>query len=132
MRLIAEGAYTQQQLFTVFIATTFSAQTAGTYLAQLPDARLAQLAARRIRKIRHTVPPIEKSTTDADAPAIDLWPAEKTTPLIEFKNVSFAYPSAPHIPVLRDLNLKVRTLPPTLVRAHANTHRSTLANSSPS
>ena len=111
MRLISNEGYDSQMLFTIFIGTTFSAQTAGSYLAQLPDARLAQIAARRIRKIRHTIPPIEKFTSDPAAPTVNLWPESKETPLIEFNHVHFAYPTAPHLPVLSDLNLKVTLLP---------------------
>jgi len=111
MRLIITNGYTSQGLFTIFIATTFSAQDAGAYLAQLPDARQAQLAARRIKALRSVKPSIESSCDDPEAFTVDLLQGEEekqSTPLIEFKNVSFAYPLAPHTPVLHDLNVKIQ------------------------
>lgn len=68
----------------------------------MPDTTKAHSAANQILHLRKQIAPINGSTGD---PVPD---NDDSDEAIEFKNVTFAYPTRPNHPVLRKLNLKIR------------------------
>ncbi|UNI19826.1 hypothetical protein JDV02_005976 [Purpureocillium takamizusanense] len=103
-RLLPTGEYTVQRFLICFVATTYSAQSAGGIFSHAPDVAGAQDAALRLKTLTETVPEIdvddEDGGDDADSLAGD----------VRARNVDFAYPSsaggdAGHL-VLRDVSLQ--------------------------
>ncbi|KAK6529548.1 hypothetical protein TWF281_008718 [Arthrobotrys megalospora] len=110
------GHYSILEFFIVLPALLFSAQTAGQVFSLAPEFTKAAAASRRIFKLLDTQPIISASSDD-DTPK----PSPPTSPIrdqkspgkpdkggIEFKSVTFSYPSRPSAVVIRDLSLSIR------------------------
>ncbi|ORX89406.1 multidrug resistance protein MDR [Basidiobolus meristosporus CBS 931.73] len=98
--LFAEGKYTEEQFFVVFMAIVTGAQSAGNAFAFVPNIGRAKASASSIFALLDRVP------------LIDTWKelgkrVEHISGHIELRNVHFTYPTRPEIPVLRGLNLTV-------------------------
>lgn len=128
-RQIVAGLYSQTQFFIVLPALLFSTQSCGQMFALAPDISKAGVAASNIAELLTTRSAEEEMDSETSsnlrAPDIDLpnekvhdpemiYPALTEAPPImsgvgvELRNVHFEYPSRPHQPVLRGLNLTFR------------------------
>ncbi|KAL8650196.1 MAG: hypothetical protein Q9210_003970 [Variospora velana] len=123
-RQILAGTYTQTQFFIVLPALLFSAQSCGQMFALAPDVSNARLAAVRLFNLirpemnqsstPHTLlSEEEKKDEDKDpekaltiTPAAPL-PANSSGMAIDIRNVTFAYPERPDVPILNDLSLTI-------------------------
>lgn len=102
-KLLFEGEYNATDFFLIFVAIIFGGQAAGFLFGFTLNTTKAHAAANQILHLRKQQPPIN-SSTGMPVPADD---RETSTPVIEFRNVRFAYPTRPDLPVLRNLNLKI-------------------------
>ncbi|KAF3483014.1 multidrug resistance protein [Arthroderma uncinatum] len=100
-RLISYGEYTAEQFFVVFIAIIFGGQSAGIIFGFTLNTTKAHAAANQILHLRNQVAPINGSTGETPASG------EDSDVAVEFRNVTFSYPTRPDQPVLRKINLKI-------------------------
>ncbi|KAL1864616.1 hypothetical protein Daus18300_007633 [Diaporthe australafricana] len=123
----ANGTYTQTQFFIVLTALLFAAQSSGQIFSLAPDISKAAVASRRVlslilpkgekasrveKEARRTAgdPEQGKSSSPAELtqeqpPGVDEKASKGVT--IALRNVNFAYPSRPDVPVLSDLSLDI-------------------------
>ncbi|KAJ6441942.1 multidrug resistance protein 3 [Purpureocillium lavendulum] len=104
-RLLPAGEYTVQRFLVCFVATTYSAQSAGGIFSHAPDVAGAQDAAARLKTLTETVPEIDVEDTRGDS-------AEALVGDVAARNVDFAYPSsdgAEHHRALRHVSLVAKT-----------------------
>lgn len=99
--LISTREYTILQFFICFAAIIFGAQSAGTVFSFAPDMSKARTASAKLHELFERLP------------AIDWWsPSGKHVDAIRgeisFRDVHFAYPTRPHLPVLQGLNLDIQ------------------------
>lgn len=88
------------QILRCFLAITLSADAVGRISSQAPDAARANRAARQIFAVIDAPTPIDPLQTDGKK-------GTGSSLKIEFKKVSFNYPSRPEVPVLRELDLVI-------------------------
>ena len=124
---ISTGAYSQTQFFIVLPALLFSAQSCGQMFALAPDVSNARLAATRLFNLINPQskdipaspsilfkevledgqaekdPEKALSNSSIDPPAVN-----QQGMAIEMRNISFAYPNRPDIPILSDLTLFIQ------------------------
>ncbi len=84
--LIVTGEYTVRDFLICFVATTYSAQSAGGIFAFSPDLAGAREAADQLKKLVETVPAIDVESTEGDKPG-------GIAGDVELSQVSFAYPN---------------------------------------
>lgn len=118
-RFIAEGWLDFPALIKTFLAITLAAESVGRIASQSPDTAKASAAANAIFALVDSgeaspIDPLKETgkkaaelTTAAAAKTVS---ATSTVSLssgrrIEFRNVTFAYPARPDIPVLRNFSL---------------------------
>ncbi|GAV06617.1 hypothetical protein RvY_16576 [Ramazzottius varieornatus] len=98
--LVSNGDMEFADVFRVFFGIAFVAMTFGQVSAFLPDYSKARISAGLILKMMNQIP------------AIDVFdPSGQTLNMqgdIEFRNVSFTYPSRPDVPILKSLSFHVR------------------------
>ncbi|EEP75903.1 hypothetical protein UREG_00750 [Uncinocarpus reesii 1704] len=99
-RLITEGEYDAETFFIVFVAVVFGGQAAGFLFGFTSNTTKAHSAANHILHLRDQVAPINGSKGEP-------LPKDETDVAIEFKDVSFHYPSRPDHAVLRKINFKI-------------------------
>ncbi|KAL4863045.1 hypothetical protein BDV12DRAFT_202473 [Aspergillus spectabilis] len=102
VKLLSQGEYSVETFFMVFIAVIFGGQAAGFLFGYTVNTTKAHTAANNIIHLLHSKPPINTSV-----PTQTLPPADPTVS-IEFKDVHFAYPTRPTVPVLQGLSFKIR------------------------
>ncbi|KAJ6259721.1 ABC multidrug transporter mdr4 [Drechslerella dactyloides] len=109
-RQVREGRYGIVEFFIVLPALLFSAQTAGQVFSLAPEFTKAAGAARRIFKLLDSRPSIAAQQDDVDGSPAASTVADTTAAKggIEFRNVTFAYPTRPDARVLRSLSLAVK------------------------
>jgi ATP-binding cassette subfamily B (MDR/TAP) protein 1 len=100
-KLMSEGQIDVEKFFISFTVILFGAQSAGQVFAFASDIGKARNSAEKVKTL------IDRQ------PAIDVWSPEGVKPEtitgeIEFRDVHFRYPTRPHVPVLRGLNLTVK------------------------
>ena len=95
--------YTVTQFFTVFIAIIFDSQSMGQFFAHSSDISKGVLGANAILSMEQRVPK-DESPKEAMPSIEDCSP---DTPMIEFRDAFFAYPTRPDHKVLRGFNLKL-------------------------
>ncbi|KAJ5313903.1 uncharacterized protein N7443_000787 [Penicillium atrosanguineum] len=101
-KLLSEGKCSVATFFIVFIAISMGMQTAGFMFGFTSDLSEAHSSANHIIDLRRSNPPINGSIGDFQVPISENGTA------IEFKDVSFSYPSRPDIPVLRNISFKIK------------------------
>ncbi|KAK2877091.1 multidrug-resistance transporter mdr5 [Arthroderma sp. PD_2] len=101
-RLMSFGEYTAEQFFVIFIAVIFGGQSAGFIFGYTMNTTKAHAAANHILHLRSQVAPINGSTGETPSSG------EDSDVAVEFRNVTFHYPTRPDQPVLRKINLKIR------------------------
>jgi ABC-type multidrug transport system fused ATPase/permease subunit len=95
--LIENGDMVAIDLYRVFFAMAFSAQSVGLTTAYLHDYTKARMAAEEIFCLIDRCPEVVKGTAKP-----------KILGRVTFRDVHFRYPNRPTLPVLRGLNLEVR------------------------
>lgn len=119
----ANGMYTQTQFFIVLMALLVAAQASGRIFSFAPDISKAAVASRRVlglilprgekasrveKEVRRTVgDPEQGSIAPAESHGPRAEEKDRNGVTIALRNVSFAYPSRPDIPVLTDLSLDI-------------------------
>ncbi|KAJ3073375.1 GTPase-activating protein, partial [Quaeritorhiza haematococci] len=86
----------------VFFAILIGAFSLGQVAPELQAFAFARSAGAKMYYTIDRVPPIDSYSSSGDS-----IPEKEFMGRIEFKHVSFSYPSRPHVPVLTDFNLKV-------------------------
>ncbi|CAG8486333.1 2351_t:CDS:2 [Paraglomus occultum] len=99
--LFKTGEYDLKKMFTVFIAIIFGSMSAGRAFAFAPDIAKAKSSAASIISLLERVPKIDTWSKEGRN-------LEEIEGQVEFIDVHFRYPTRPHVPVLRGLNIKVK------------------------
>ncbi|KAI9003540.1 ABC transporter [Gaertneriomyces semiglobifer] len=108
-RSLAKGEYTAKEFFIVLPALLFTAQASGQMFSMAPDLTKAQVAAGNVFRVLDRGDFYDQiAEDDQKQSAAFTAEASDDRPEIEFRNVSFRYPSRPEILVLDELNLTVR------------------------
>ena len=99
--LVTKFEYSITQMFTVFVAIVFGAQSAGQFFSFTPNLTKAKSSVNSFLKLYDSIP------------HIDIWSTEgsKIKHLegnLEFRDVHFRYRTRPHVPVLRGLNISIK------------------------
>ncbi|RLV94979.1 Alpha-factor-transporting ATPase [Spathaspora sp. JA1] len=102
MSLAGKREYTSEQFMQVVSLLTFTMTSASGLLAQLPEIARGQRAGTFIVKLLENTP-FSKVENDGC-----LKPTLIPDSIISCKNVEFAYPFNPNVPILRDFNLEIR------------------------
>ena len=92
--------YTSGNVFTVFVCVLVGSFRVGFAAPYLEAFTIARGAAAKIYEIIERVPQIDSSSDGGVSPT-------RMSASIKFKNVSFSYPSRPHVPILDNLSLEV-------------------------
>ena len=98
--LIAKGEYTVKQFFICFVAVIWGSQAAGAIFSYAGDMSNARAAAARVKTLLSRTPGIDSWSTRGNAIPLGL------KGRIEFRNVSFSYPTRPNQLVLKDIDIK--------------------------
>ncbi|QPH01809.1 hypothetical protein C2857_006012 [Epichloe festucae Fl1] len=99
--LIGKREYDMFQFFLCFMAVIFGAQSAGSIFSFAPDMGKAHHAAAELKTLFDRKPSIDSWSSEGEKlPQVD--------GTLEFRDVHFRYPTRPHVPVLRGLNLSIR------------------------
>ncbi|KAE8318073.1 P-loop containing nucleoside triphosphate hydrolase protein [Aspergillus transmontanensis] len=101
--LLSKHEYTVVQFFICFSALISGAQTAGVIFSYAPGMSKAMGAARDLRTLFNRRPTID--TWDTSGKPFD---KKASSGRIEFRNVSFSYPSRPERVVVNNFNLTVQ------------------------
>lgn len=122
-KLTANGMYTQTQFFIVLTALLVAAQSSGQFFSLAPDISKAAVASRRVlslilprgekafrveneaRWIAGDLEQGNNALVKSRGPGVD--EKAQTGVTIAMRNVNFAYPSRPDVPVLTDLSLDI-------------------------
>ncbi|KAK9469166.1 P-loop containing nucleoside triphosphate hydrolase protein [Lipomyces arxii] len=101
-RFLKYREYNLFQFYVTMMAVIFGAQSAGIMFSYASDLGKGYQATQNIKRLL------------AMKPQIDTWSDDGATPHnvqgdVEFKNVHFRYPTRPQVPVLRGLNLKIKS-----------------------
>lgn len=105
--LILDGEYSLFQFFICFSALISGSQIAGSIFNFAPDASKAMHAAWEVKGILEREPQISGDNNDSDGGGDDDDAVNMDNGAIEFKNVSFRYPSRPQRLALHGLSLKI-------------------------
>lgn len=102
-KLLSQGEYALRDFFIAFMAVLIGSQTAGILFGFSSDVSRAHAAANHIIALRESRPPINTSTGSKIATT-----RSEIAPVIEFRNVNFAYASRPDHNFLKGLNLSIQ------------------------
>lgn len=102
-KLLSQREYALRDFFIAFMAVLVGSQTAGILFGYSSDVSKAHAAANHIIALRESKPPINTSTGSK----VTAKGSEKA-PVIEFRDVNFAYASRPNHNVLNGLNLCIQ------------------------
>ncbi|KAH3959037.1 hypothetical protein HBI24_237660 [Parastagonospora nodorum] len=105
--LLSQGEYTLREFFIAFMSVLIGSQTAGVLFGYSSDVSKAHAAANHIIALRDSRPPRGTKKRAHSKCKITMTGCEKA-PLIEFRNVNFAYASRPNHNVLKGLNLSIQ------------------------
>ncbi|KAF2404840.1 P-loop containing nucleoside triphosphate hydrolase protein [Trichodelitschia bisporula] len=110
---IIEGRYTQTQFLIVVMSLLVSAQLWSQMFALAPELSSARAAVARILNLldlgqsRTLHPPPDLGGRDIEKSAEAKPPPRAAGASVTFRDVGFAYPARPSVPVLHDLNLHI-------------------------
>ncbi|KAL4898018.1 P-loop containing nucleoside triphosphate hydrolase protein [Aspergillus ambiguus] len=99
-RLLGRGEYSLFQFFICFSQVIFGAQAAGNFFIRLPEFSTAIHAAGELKELLGPAPMTMHKRDGLPVPSMQGH--------IEFRNVSFVYPTRLKEPILRHLNLTIR------------------------
>lgn len=102
-RLLGRHEYSLFTFYVCFSEVIFGSQAAGTVFSHAPDMGKAKNAATEFKRLFESKPvTVKQKEKKHDQPVTSMKGA------IEFRNVSFTYPTRPEQPILRHLNLTVK------------------------
>lgn len=108
LKLVLVHEYTSKKMFETFTLLLFTIMSCTSLVGQIPDISRGQRAASWIYRILDE----EEDTLEIennDARALDISGAEyygdRNIPIISIRNLSFAYPSAPNVPIFKHMDL---------------------------
>ncbi|KAK7207901.1 ABC multidrug transporter Mdr1 [Myxozyma melibiosi] len=101
-RFLRTAEYSVTQYFICFVAVIFGSQSAGAIFSFAPDMGKAKHGAANIHRLFDSLPIIDAWKKEGIVP-------EKVVGDIEFRDVHFRYPTRPEVPVLRGLDLTVKS-----------------------
>ncbi|KAF2193544.1 leptomycin B resistance protein pmd1 [Zopfia rhizophila CBS 207.26] len=118
---ILEGKYTQTQFFIILVAMLVSAQLWGQMFTLAPEISRARAAIARIVGLLNldskaspnssassSIDDLdEKKDLEASAESTSSAPLNRGV-MVKFRNISFAYPARPNIPVLANMNFTIK------------------------
>ncbi|QID86258.1 ATP-binding cassette alpha-factor transporter ste6 [Saccharomyces pastorianus] len=110
LKLVLVHEYTSKKMFETFTLLLFTIMSCTSLIGQIPDISRGQRAASWIYRILDE----EEDTLeieDSDARALDISGAEyyrdKNIPIVSIRNLTFSYPSAPNVPIFKNMNLEM-------------------------
>lgn len=119
MKLVGKNEYTVLQLMETFVLLVFSIMNCVQLMSQIPDISRGQRAGTYTFRI-----------VDLEADEIEtkgsIIPDMDTKNIVEFKRVSFEYPSLPNQKVLKNVDLQVRTGENLAIIGESGSGKSTL------
>jgi ABC-type multidrug transport system fused ATPase/permease subunit len=101
---MAQGIINFKQMMRVYLAVQMSSQAAGNAINWGPDSAKADRATRSIFQLLDRQSKIDSLSTSGEIPP----PNVRAKGAVEFKNVSFAYPSRPDIPALNNVSFTIK------------------------
>lgn len=126
IKLVIKGEYTSKKMFETFTLLLFTIMTCNSLVNQIPDIRRGQRAASKIYRILDEKDQLENFDTE-ERRGIPI--AENISePVIRFNDLSFAYPSAPTVKILKHLNLDVYSGDRIAIVGESGCGKSTLVN----
>ncbi|CCH59824.1 hypothetical protein TBLA_0B10070 [Henningerozyma blattae CBS 6284] len=105
-KLIMDGEYTVKQMFTTFTLLLFTVMTCNSLVNQIPDMSRGQRAASWVYSILQQSDDT-KEVNDPNSIIVDNNTISNDFPILDIKNLTFAYESTPSIKVLDGLTLKL-------------------------
>ncbi|GAV55458.1 hypothetical protein ZYGR_0AV00890 [Zygosaccharomyces rouxii] len=126
IKLVIYGEYTTKKMFETFTLLLFTIMTCNNLVNQIPDIRRGQRAASKVYRILEDIDEIECFETEGQrAVQIDKNP---TGPVIRFNDLSFAYPTAPTVKILKHLNMEIYNGDRIAIVGESGCGKSTLVN----
>ncbi|KAL7942007.1 P-loop containing nucleoside triphosphate hydrolase protein [Trichoderma barbatum] len=120
-KLLKEGKTSTEEFFTVFIAVIVGGQAAGALFGFSSNISKATVASNNILGIRRHV-----HSPEEQAPSIDVGGEKDSNVIVEFRNVSFAYPARPEVTVLTNVSLRISQGQTVAVVGSSGSGKSTL------
>jgi len=96
--LIASGEYTVAQFFICYMSVVFGAQAAGSVFSYAGEIEGAKSAASQLKHLLESKPSIDVDASMGEKP-------QELLGDIDLQSIQFAYPTAPHHPVLKGASL---------------------------
>lgn len=100
--LMRKGQSSSYQFFTAFSAIIFGAQSAGQIFSFAPSMGKARQAAQNVAQVLDILPTIDSTSLEGKV-------LSTVTGDIEFRNVHFRYPTRRQVPVLRGINMSIKS-----------------------
>ncbi|KAL6862017.1 P-loop containing nucleoside triphosphate hydrolase protein [Trichoderma novae-zelandiae] len=101
-KLLGDGETSTEKFFTVFIAVIVGGQAAGALFGFSSNIGKARIAANNILGIRQHV-----HVPGEAAPSLDVSSEKDANVVVDFRNVSFAYPARPSVTVLKNVSFQI-------------------------
>ncbi|KAL7905950.1 P-loop containing nucleoside triphosphate hydrolase protein [Trichoderma velutinum] len=120
-KLLKEGKMSTEEFFTVFIAVIVGGQAAGALFGFSSNISKASIASNNILGIRRQV-----HAPEEQAPSLDIEGEKDTNVIVEFQNISFAYPARPEVTVLKNISLQISQGQTVAVVGSSGSGKSTL------
>lgn len=100
--LIRQGKTNSYEFFAAFSAIVFGAQSAGQVFSYAPSMGKAYQAAQNVSRILDVIPEIDSLSTEGQF-------MDDVKGDLEFRDVHFRYPTRRHVPVLRGVNMTIKS-----------------------
>ncbi|KAK1243185.1 hypothetical protein MKX07_003813 [Trichoderma sp. CBMAI-0711] len=101
-KLLGNGETSTEKFFTVFIAVIVGGQAAGALFGFSSNIGKARIAANNILGIRR-----HEHVPQEAAPSLDVSREKDANVVVDFRNVSFAYPARPDVTVLKNVSFQI-------------------------
>ncbi|KAK0758269.1 hypothetical protein N5P37_009571 [Trichoderma harzianum] len=120
-KLLKEGKTSTEEFFTVFIAVIVGGQAAGALFGFSSNISKASIASNNILGIRR-----QAHAPEEQAPLLDVEGEKDANVVVDFRNVSFAYPARPKVTVLKNVSLQISQGQTVAVVGSSGSGKSTL------
>ncbi|CAR29168.1 ZYRO0G02244p [Zygosaccharomyces rouxii] len=126
IKLVIHGEYTTKKMFETFTLLLFTIMTCNNLVNQIPDIRRGQRAASKIYRILEGIDESECFETEGHriVPIVE----NPTGPIIRFNDLSFAYPTAPTVKILKHLSMEIYSGDRIAIVGESGCGKSTLVN----